>query len=506
MLRFVVSKDGSAVREMDLAGAYVVGSDGVPLRAELEFRESQIICSKRADGPAALAVLWPVTGCGAMLMETSRLMDRDQPYNLPLELARGRLMRISLKREDWGMFDFEGVEALNAEYEQGRDLLVEALKADSIAQQCVLGDKALQIAVQAGERLSRFHAEMFLARRKQIHAFTRRTIGCAIDPANGAEPYRQALKENFDFLYLPLSWRILEPKQGEFNWRPFDSWMEWLTKHRVPLRLGPLVNFSEANLPAWLAGQKTDFETVRNLVFEHIRRILDRYGNYVHQWDVVSGVHAENIFDFNFEQLMEVTRVAIALVKQLAPKAQTLVDLVAPWGEYYARNQRTIPPMLYADMIVQSGVGFDGLGLRLIFGHPTDGMFVRDMFQISEKLDRLGSLGKPIHVTAVQVPSEPPSAGPLAGGCWRKPWDEVVQAAWTKEFYTIALSKPFVESITWVDLADRANNPSGITTGGLLHSDLTPKPVLKVLKDFRAEIRKAIRKPPAPQSTADADT
>lgn len=504
MLRFVVNQDGNAVQHMDLAGAYVVGSDGVPLRAELEFRDSHIVCAKRADGPAALALLWPVPGWGALLLETSRLMDREEPYNLPLELARSRLMRINLKREDWGLFDFEGVEALNVEYEQGRDLLVEALKADSTAEQAKYGDQALQIAVGTGEKLCRFHADLFLARRKQIHAFTRRTLGCTVDLTNTAEAYRQAIKDGFDFVYLPIPWRVIEPRQGEFNWQPVDVWMEWLTKQRIPMRLGPLVSFGEAHLPAWLSGQKVEYEKVRSLVFEHIRRVLDRYGNYVFQWEVISGVHAENRFDYNFEQLMEITRVSVALVKQLAPKAQTLVNLIAPWGEYYARNQRSIPPSLYADMIVQSGVGFDGLGVRFVFGLPADGMYVRDMFQISEKIDRLGSLGKPVHVTAVQVPSAPSSGESAGGGCWRKPWDETVQAAWFKEFCIIALSKPFVESITWLDLADRPNNPGGVTTGGLLHADLTPKPAFKILKDIRAEIRRAIRKPPAARSAADS--
>ncbi|HSW44816.1 MAG TPA: endo-1,4-beta-xylanase [Phycisphaerae bacterium] len=505
MLRFVVNRDANAVRDMDLAGAYVVGSDGVPLRAELEFRESEICCAKRADGPAALALLWPIPGCGAMLLETSRLTDREHPYNLPLELARGRLMRISLKREDWGLFDFEGVEPLNNEYEQGRDLLVEALKADNVAEQSQLGDKALQMAVMTGEKLSKFHADLFLARRKQIHAFTRRTLGCWVDIANGSDAYRQAIKESADLVYLPVPWRLLEPKRGEVNWRPFDSWVEWLAKSRIPMRLGPLVSFSQSHLPVWLIGE-TAYEAVRNLCFEHIRRMVDRYGNYVFQWDVVSGIHAENTFDFNFEQLMEITRVSVALVKQLAPKAQTLVDVIAPWGEYYARNQRTIPPMLYADMIVQSGVGFDGLGVQFLFGQAADGMYIRDMFQISDKLDRLGSLGKTLHVTAVQVPSEPPAAGSTGGGCWRKPWDKAVQAAWVKEFYTIALSKPFVETVSWVDLVDRPGNAAGLAAGGLLHADMIPKPAFKILKDLRAEIRKAIRKPPAAAKAADADT
>lgn len=502
MLRFSVTREGRAVQEVDLGGAYMVGSDGVPLRAELEFRDATILCAKRADGPAALALLWDVPECGAMMLETSRLMDREQPYILPLELARGRLTRINLKREDWGLFDFEGVEPVAGEIDQARDLLVEALKAETPADQGKMADAALRQAILAGERLSQFHADIFLARRKQIHAFTRRTLGCTVAIENTTDGYRQRLREGFDFAYLPVPWRAIEPKQGEFNWRPFDAWVEWLAKHRMPMRLGPLVSFHENHVPPWVSMYETDFETVRNLIFEHVRRLVERYGNYVYQWQVICGVHAENTFDFTFEQLMEVTRVTVALVKQLAPRSQTLIDLVAPWGEYYARNQRTIPPLLYADMVVQSGVGFDGLGVQLLFGRPADGMYVRDMFQISEKLDRLGNLGKSVHVTAVQVPSQQGANGAV-GGCWRKSWDEAVQAQWVKEFYTIALSKPFVESVAWLDLAD-IGGPEGLEGGGLLRSDLAPKPAYKVVKDFRAELLSATRKPPATRPSAQA--
>jgi hypothetical protein len=212
---------------------------------------------------------------------------------------------------------------------------------------------------------------------------------------------------------------------------------------------------------------------------------------------VVSGIHAENAFNFTFEQIMELTRVTVSLVKQLASKSQVVIDLVAPWGEYYARNQRTIPPLFYADMISQSGVGFDGIAAQFVFGAPADGLFVRDLFQISDRLDRLGNLGKPVHVTAVQVPSKMVVAkGSLGGGCWLKPWDETVQAKWLKGFYTVALSKPFVESVTWRDLADRPSN-NLIPFGGLLHEDLGAKPGYKVLKDLRAELASTTRRPPA---------
>ena len=118
------------------------------------------------------------------------------------------------------------------------------------------------------------------------------------------------------------------------------------------------------------------------------------------------------------------------------------------------------------------------------------------MFQVSDKLDRLGNLGKPVHITAVQVPSKMiGEKGSLGGGCWLKPWDEMVQAKWLKAFYTIALSKPFVESITWRDLADRPSNKL-IPHGGLLKADLSPKAAYKVLKDLRAELASTARRPP----------
>ena len=493
MLRFAIFGTGPAGQENRLAGAYLVGSDGVPLRGELEQRDRLVCCAKRADGPAGLALLWPVPRAGELLLETSRLMERDKFYNLSLELARGRLMRIAQKREDWGLFDFDGIEPVAAAIDKARDLFVEAMKTDSLEQQAKIADESLQLAIVAGEQLSQFHASIFLARRKQTRQFTRRTIGCSVDLANTSDAYRAKLRESFDYVCLPIPWQMVEPKQGEYNWRPVDAWVEWLAKNRIPIRIGPLVSFHETNLPAWVGMYETDFEAVRNLLFEYVRHVVERYGNYVYHWDVISGIHAENTFNFNFEQLMEITRVTASLVKQLAPRAATLIDITAPWGEYYARNQRTIPPMLYADMIVQSGIVFDGIGVQMVFGAPAEGMLARDLFQISEKLDRLGNLGKPVHITATQVPSSPVANGKNSGGWWHEPWNESVQAAWLKDFYAIALSKPFVESVTWMDLADR---PGIMPSGGLLRSDMKPKAAFKTLSNLRNEILATQRKPP----------
>ena len=48
MLRFAVYRDGKPVDSVNLDGAYLVGSDGVPVRAEIEFQRGEIICRKRS--------------------------------------------------------------------------------------------------------------------------------------------------------------------------------------------------------------------------------------------------------------------------------------------------------------------------------------------------------------------------------------------------------------------------------------------------------------------------
>src|SRR5207302_9379859 len=120
------------------------------------------------------------------------------------------------------------------------------------------------------------------------------------------------------------------------------------------------------------------------------------------------------------------------------------------------------------------------------------GMFVRDMMQISAMVDRFANLGKPLHITAVQVPSSSArdiadhwkgAQDPARAGAWHGVWSEALQAEWMQRFYEIVLSKPFVETVAWRDLADVEGHY--VPHGGLLRPDLTPKPAFGQLVDFR---------------------
>ena len=75
---------------------------------------------------------------------------------------------------------------------------------------------------------------------------------------------------------------------------------------------------------------------------------------------------------------------------------------------------------------------------------------------------------------------------PAEAGQWHDAWSEPLQSRWLREFYNIALSKPFVESISWRDLADAGEHY--LPHGGLLRADLSPKLAYEQLCTIRAQI------------------
>jgi hypothetical protein len=154
-------------------------------------------------------------------------------------------------------------------------------------------------------------------------------------------------------------------------------------------------------------------------------------------------------------------------------------------------------------MVVQSGIQFDVFGVQLKFGVPRDGGWQRDLFQISSLLDRFAAYGKPVMISALQVPSSPVD-GPNAG-TWRRPWTEALQAKWLEAVTDVALSKPYVEAICWQDLVDlpaKAIPPGqSVPFGGMANGDASPKQTMKTWAALRRAVmtfrQPAAEKPPA---------
>jgi len=510
MLQFDVYGEGGApIKDIDLSGAYLFGQDSIPLRADLAVAPGQITCLKQVPGAAGLALLWSAGQAGRFLLPTCRVPEREKPYNLNVELARAQTMRLAQKREDWGLFDYADATAINKEFDSVRAKFTEALKAaDDPKAAAAAADEALVAGLLLGEQIALYHAEVFVNRRRAASgAAMRTTFGCTAALEGAVETFQERLGETFDFVNVPTPWKVMEPKEKLYEYGAVDGWVTWASKNRKFVHAGPLLSFESSQIPEWMYLWENDYDTLRGMIYEHVQQTVKRYERTVQYWKVVSGLHAFNDFNLTFDQIIELTRMTCQAVKKIAPRSKVIIELVMPWSEYYARNPKTIPPLLYADMAVQSGIKFDGFGVQVCMGIPLDGYYVRDLMQISAMLDEFVGFAKPLHVTACQVPAgvaaDPADAwfGRIEvsrAGQWHVPWSPRLQAEWLQAFYRVAISKPFVESICWRDLSDAPGHY--LPHGGLCDAKLEPKLAYKELRNFKNWLlagRTAATPPPA---------
>jgi hypothetical protein len=258
---------------------------------------------------------------------------------------------------------------------------------------------------------------------------------------------------------------------------------------------GPIVDFRRGCVPEWLYIWEHDYETLRELVYDHVKNLVTRYRRTVGTWTVASGLHVASNFALSFEQVMDLTRLVVMVVRKLQPGAKVQVQIDQPWGEYFADSTRAVPPMMYAEMVAQAGVNPDLYALRIEMGQPEQGRSARDMMAFSALLDRYAALERPLSVAAISAPSRPPDAehlgidGQMDPGFWHDQWSPQSQVTWMTQAVAIAASKPFVHSVCWHELYEPAK-PADNKFDGLFDATGTQaKPALWRLAEIRQMLR-----------------
>ena len=576
----VFAPDGTPAQSFRLRHAHLFGTDDIPAQAEISYENGIIKGSKsgpeaaglclQIEVPAPLPIDHAAAGVpglpgklpaakgslGLLMLQTCLLPPRDEPYILGLELARHRIMLFLNKLEEWALFDLPAEHPVMAQFEAARLRFSAALVAsrdgsagDPRAKADRLAWQALALALDASERLALVHAErqiplrlsggLYAATLQRFTALTGETppagaavvlpgqgtavvsglpqLGCAINPQTFAEPLQKVVSACCDFVTMPVRWNDLEPTEGKYNFASTDRWIEWAVRTaKLPLVAGPLLDLRACSVPEWLYIWENDYETLRDLVVEHIQQVVTRYRRTIARWTVAGGLNVNANLKLSYEQILDLTKICAMLVRKIHPAARIQLEVQQPFGEYFALDRKSLPPTFYAETALSAGLGLDAIGLRIHLGAPQPGTAMRDLAALSALLDRFSALEKPLAITAVGVPSTalaaspdepvkinadgdddddtPTRAGPPAeAGYWRAPFTDQHQADWLHAALSVILSKPAVQSICWQDLADTM--PSARTpemfTGGLVAPSGQPKAAAHRLALLRQAVRDA---------------
>lgn len=489
MVRFQVFRDGKLVDKFTPYGGYLFGTDGISVRrTQIVFKKGTIECLRPNLETAGLALLWPIEGFGRIMLPTTCLPERKRPYNLNVEIARAKLMQIVNRREDWSFFD--NIEGMEEVAKESQDLFIDAIQnTRHPGRASMLADESLRKAMIYSEKLAVQQGRSMFEKRRKGHGLSRGALGCRIDPTLMTKSaYLDRVLELFSSVTVPINWAKIEKRRGHLDFSEIDACITMLGRRRVLLSAGPLLCFSKDHLPDWLLRAGVGFEKVRELAYQFVSEVVARYVGAVHRWYAISSLNVFNQFNFNFEQILEMTRAANMAVRAAGSRAIRIIEVSSPWGEYYATSPGSIPPFVYMDMVVQSGTSFDAFGLKMRFGKDETGMHLRDMMQISSILDCFAPVSKPLYITDVEIPSQN-GTGPFdanVAGLWHREWSQTRQGQWLDRFYKIALSKPFVEAINYGSVAD--GQGGAVANSGLLTENLEPKEAFATLKRLHHSI------------------
>ena len=483
--------------------AYMIARRGWPVEASIQLDRgaNRINCTIEEAGglatSAALSLQVDLPEIGNLKLRTTLLPPRAEPYDLMLELARERMRQYLQKCEDWQMYSHSIAPEAWERFEHARTQLASAVLAPDRANEVERARNALAASIDAGELLAASYADLLLHRRFATSVASDTSLGFRVDPR--LAPPDAALKElgEFGVIMIETPWSIIQPQPGRFDFAGIDRWIAWAKDRKIPVVLGPLVDLRPEVLPQWVIDGPAEYSDLCKLIWEHQQQIVSRYAEDIAIWCVASGVHVNRLARLGHEQMIDITRRGAVLVRQADRQAKVLVELIQPFDDEIADCPDSVRGYEYAVRALDEGVHIDCFGLRIDCGLPRNGCESRDLLSMSDAIDGIGRLERPLMVTGFTAPA---SELGVAAGTWHEPWSPERQARWAASIYGIALGKltqrgdvtrdarvGVVESVLWGGFQDL----EGGTPIGLLDEAGRPRKVLHQL----AAVRRALRRP-----------
>ena len=266
MMRFRVFPTKRITEEM-VQQAYLSGIDRTPWPVRTSTEGGQVVLQRSVSDSANLHVPWPVEGHGQLTLASGSLMERPEPYWLPLELARGTIVQVRNQLCEWELIGLtvpaavhtklaEAVERFSRAAVEQEDVAVSAGYAEAGP---AVGHRSRR---SVGRRLCRSGAGHASPQRRQTNPRSRRRP--RPDPLGSfhvaAVPDDLQRRPSADLLARRGNHR------GTFSWTTSDKQIEWCRGHGLKVLAGPLLLLDPRAVPDWLYLFEDDFESVLDFV------------------------------------------------------------------------------------------------------------------------------------------------------------------------------------------------------------------------------------------------
>ncbi len=471
----------------DLVNAHLLTRDNQVIQGRISIENGVITAQANSHSNFALCLMYDAGKSGRLMLQTSILTQRDKPYMLALELARHRIKSFLDLSENWSLFHLSDDNPAVQKWEESRLIFTKSLVCINEEERGLLARRALELSIDASERLTMAHAQILLHRRYATKAASSSTLGVSVSPSRFDEPLRKIIHSNSEIVTLQIRWSDIEKEEGVFDWESLDRWVRWARDHKKHIIAGPLLDFTkESSIPPWVRLHEHDYTQFRDKCYDYIEKVVQRYGAAISFWNIISGINLNRHVRMSLGNMVDLIRTARLLVKQGRKDARVMVELAEPFSEFVASMPESSNAKVFLARLAQEGVPLDAIGVQLLVG-GSKGRSTRDLMQMSAKLDEFLHADYPIIISALGAPSKVIHE---RNGWWKKPWTEISQEAWATRMITIGLSKPFVDSVIWTDLFDYKK--MDLPTAGFVSINGKPKSVMSRMFSMNKRLKKPL--------------
>lgn len=495
LIRFAVHPASLIDDWPEVYRGYLTGSDGRVFPTRIEVDGGIVGCRRATSESCKFHVAFPVEGFGRPFVSTASLPEREQPYLLVVELARGKIVQLRNQASAWELAGMQIPAAFAAPSKAAHLAFGRAASSQQdIELATKLASEALHHAFAAAETLTLAYASQALAGRLQRFGGLPASIGCDLQSSVPEPDANELFTAAFNAATVSIPWRMIEAVEGEYDWGPIDKQMEWCDLQKVEhqklkgehqkllVRGGPLIDFGPDGLPPWLARWEHDVFNLRSFICDFVETAISRYAGRIRIWEIAARANSGGALTLNEENRLMLTASVLGVAKQVDEEGQLMIRVDQPWGDYQARGQHRLSPLQFVDALHRSGVGLTGVNLELAMGYLPRGSARRDLMDVSRMIDSWSILNLPLHVTLASPSSC--EDDPLSHADWEvdpRLWPEDQaegnQAEYLDQVIELLLAKPSVAGVFQTHFSDAERHQ--FPFAGMLRPDGTPKPALE---------------------------
>jgi hypothetical protein len=477
-----------ATRALDRA-CMAGGPDNMPWPTEVRVDNHLLTLRRGVDESGYLVTPWQVPSAGLVMCASATLMERPQPYQIDIELARGKVNQVRSQAWDWQSGGLQLAPELNQHLRDACTEFSAAIARTGSEQAIGKAHAALNSGYQTADELVKAYQALMFEVRHERQARFDSTLGCRLASHIPQGEPAAALQQACNAVSLPLAWSEVEPEEaGACRWETHDALVDWACSQNWQVTAGPLLDFSSARLPGWLWLYERDLNSLANFMTGYVQAAVRRYRSRIRRWQLTAASNCASVLSLGEDELMWLTVRLIEAARKVDPALELVVGIAQPWGEYMAAEDRIHSPFIFADTLIRAGLNLAALDVELVMGVSPRGSYCRDLLDTSRLIDLYALLGVPLRITL----GYPSSSGPDAdadpdyrvdAGFWRRPLTTGVQAEWAEAFAALALCKPSVQGVCWTHFNDA--EPHQFPHCGLLDARGTIKPALQGLRTLR---------------------